>query len=932
MTESSDVLNEGSLVFLPENPSLGPGRLVPARRGTGWQVLMLESGATHACRAEMPPAPYPLPAGRAVQILEDGDLSGCVGEVVRQVAAPDGKRRRFAVVAEGIEVELDELLLAPLPAGEDLAARTLALSWDRPTDFFARRSLLQQLKMAYEDAEGLPTLVGARVRSFAHQVYAVRRVLWARTPRFVLADEVGLGKTIEAGLVLQALLAADPDLSVLVVAPGSMTRQWLCEVYLRLGARAFSIVKNLKDPIGPRSIVSTTLLNRQKRSWERLAERRWGMVIIDEAHQHPPGSRLYKLYRELAQNSDGLLVLSATPSKRETSGILGLLSLVAPERYSPDDQERLERLLEARREVWDKLDYQQQLREAPDFADIGAEELGEIADDWQPLLEGDTTAQGLLTRLRKGDVDAFDELQAYVEEHYRVDHRIIRTRRKTVEALGKKWCERRLEEVSYDPTPEESLLVKHVEDWVPEVAGLDSARRALCMVLLRLLTAAPEQVVSALSARMEALEAGTAESLEDRWWEELLSDPSPEEEHNLIEAILAQVAEAPGERAWLEQAVGLARDWQRSSPRGTRHEKALQWIENHLATHPDQKLLVFAGDRDEAQAFASTLTENLDTKVEAFHWVQTAKEEERLKKITVDFQRSQRRPVLVSDELGGEGRNFQMAEAVLHLQSPWSVARLEQRIGRLDRIGRDADRDVRSVVFVGPSAVEKQVHRTHSQVFGVHERSIGGLEFILPKLQRRIHESAASGAAALESQFDELSSEVDSAFREAEEDFDRSLDTSRIELERAAELVSILSELGGSDWQDPVQYWARALGMKARRMKSPSAQNEFEFKWEGAALRDSLQGIPHADLGDHRYVGTFDRSTALEREGLQYFTPGTAWSMHYWGLSRHRKLGASRSSDGIWELKAEGGSSRLSWSDSRSIPASGRTSPSMRVC
>ncbi|MFZ4630009.1 MAG: helicase-related protein, partial [Blastocatellia bacterium] len=484
------------------------------------------------------------------------------------------------------------------------------------------------------------------------------------------------------------------------------------------------------------------------------------MIVIDEAHQHPPGTPLYELYRGLSQRTEGLLVLSATPSKRETQGIFGLLSLVAPDQYPPGHESRLEALWLSRQEIWDRLGYHQALREAPDFEEMPQSAMEALAEDWAPLLDADETAGELLRQLRRGERAAFDELEAYVQEHYRIDHRIIRTRRRTVLALGQHLCERRLEVVEYDPGPGEALFVEHVEGMAPGIAILDAARRALAAIYLRLLRYPPVRVIKALQERLRSVRDRAASSRDDRWWTELLSDPSPEEEALLWTQILREVHPFPDEERWLEHALALAEAWSRETPNGARWEGTIEWIRAHLRTAPAKKVLVFTEDRDNAILFAGVLGERLKRTVDAFHWVASEEEEEKLRRVTSDFQRRPDRPVLVSDELGGEGRNFQMAEAVIHLECPWSVSRVEQRIGRLDRIGRDADRPVRSVVLLGPGSVERLVHRAHSDVFGVHARSIGGLEFLLPKLQKRIFEAAVSGDIAMTEELNALSAEL----------------------------------------------------------------------------------------------------------------------------------------------------------------------------
>lgn len=866
-------LYEYSLVFFKDNPDLGPARIVPNVGSGGAHLHILFSGATCSVRRETRVAPYPLPAGASVRYRARPESEPVAAQVLRELPQRPGDRRRFAILAGAEEFEADEAALEPVaPSADALSDRLKSGNWDTPTGFFARRGLLQQLKVWYEDSEGLPTLTGARVRSMAHQIYAVQRVLWARTPRFVLADEVGLGKTIEAGLILQALMASKQDLSVLVIAPGSMTRQWLCELYLRFGARAFQVVGDLDQRFGEQVIVSTTTLSRQPAAWARLTSRSWGMVVIDEAHQQPPGSPLYGLYRELSQRCEGLLVLSATPSKREIRGILGLLSLVAPDQYSPDDETRLRELWERRQDIWDRLGYHQRIREAPDFHEMPTSEFEAIAEDWGPLLQGDDAAAPLLERLRGGERPAFDELEAYVQEHYRVDHRIIRTRRRTIQSLGQRLCERTLEVVEYAPTADEALLIEHVEARIPEVAKLDLAFRALAATYVRLLRSGPARCLRGLQQRQKVIQHGPPRGSGPAWWNELLSDPSPEEEERLGERILREVGAFPEERAWLDHAVELAKAWNREGPLGARHRSAIEWIETHLKAHPTQKLLVFTEDREIARAFAEALGRRIRRTVEAFHWVASEGEEEQLKRITLEFQRSPARPVLVSDELGGEGRNFQMAEAVLHLDCPWAVARMEQRIGRLDRIGREADRPVRSVVFLGGGAIERQIHEVHAHIFRVHERSIGGLEFVLPDLQRRIFECALSGPEAMAAQQEALALVVERALRDADQDFDQSLDTSKHELERARELVEILHEIDGVARLEPIQYWARTLGLRAEPREGHDGTPEYRFTWTPAELNSPLTGWN--GTAARQDTGTFDRYQALEREDLQFFAPG----------------------------------------------------------
>ncbi len=118
-----------------------------------------------------------------------------------------------------------------MPVGEsnDPLQLLKTYRWDTPNNYVARWSMADIYARWFAVSGGFPAMLGARIMPLGHQIYAARRVLFDRTPRFILADEVGLGKTIEAGIIIQSLQAERRDFSVLVVAPGSMSRQWLTE-------------------------------------------------------------------------------------------------------------------------------------------------------------------------------------------------------------------------------------------------------------------------------------------------------------------------------------------------------------------------------------------------------------------------------------------------------------------------------------------------------------------------------------------------------------------------------------------------------------------------------------------------------------------------------------------------------------------------------
>ena len=202
-----------------------------------------------------------------------------------------------------------ELVLEAIAAGE----------WEGPLRFEARQRFVNALSRWHQASGGMPTLLGGRIHPVPHQLYAARKVLADEWPRHLLADEVGLGKTIEAGLAIQAMRGFRDDLRILVAAPGAMGRQWLCEMFVRFGEQVFALLdagRLALDEAGPlldngRVIVSFTALEVWPHLKEEILERDWDLVIIDEAHQVQPDSDLYQFLHKLSAASKGLLGLSA---------------------------------------------------------------------------------------------------------------------------------------------------------------------------------------------------------------------------------------------------------------------------------------------------------------------------------------------------------------------------------------------------------------------------------------------------------------------------------------------------------------------------------------------------------------------------------------------------------------------------------------------
>jgi ATP-dependent helicase HepA len=875
---------EGSLVRLSNNRQMGPGRVTAIGENQAdihfmWKGVnarvTLRTGGTER---------YVLPPGTEVKV-RDPILSSndTVARVVKLLEYNEtGQTLVYRIAVEDGETNISEDYLEPVQGKADSPLSILrSMTWSKLGEFALRWRMRRQLSIWYECSAGIPALFGARIIPVAHQIYAARRILLSSEPRFLLADEVGLGKTIEAGLVIEALTSMNPEMSVLVIAPGSMSRQWLCELYLRFGARAYThldLARYLQNGFdqtskmlreNDRIVVSATLLQQEPELAENLLHRFWDMVVVDEAHQYPPKSQFYQLLHSIARDSYGFLALSATPSKREIDGLTGLLALIKPDIYSPDDTEGLRQHLENQNQVWDLLSFTDRSLSAArtEGQPLNADDREFLAEEWENAFSGDTIVENLLSDLRSGDPNAAATLIAHVQEYHRLDHRIIRTRRATVQDPRREWAARTSQILEYQPDLAESVFIDHLSempDWSEE-PECSTALRALynsCGMQI------PKAILTFLNRRFEALIGDQSQLVSDNtdWLGILLADPGPTDEPAIISEIIHSTPAMKSEESWLKAAIGLISEWLQESEQPARLTNAKKWIQSHLTEDTNNQVLVFAQNSFVVVEIEQYLSQHFGKgSVDAFH---VDRSESELADVAQKFQRDPACRILVSDELGGEGRNFQNASAVVHFDTPWSVNRIEQRIGRLDRLGRSHSRPVLSLIMLGPSPIEQAILDIHRKVFAVFDQSIGGLEYILPRLQKEIGKSIASGSETLNLAQIKIASEVDTELSEVDEAFDLALDASRPQLEYAQEISDLLSEdVDDRETAKVIAGWARILGIGTKPLKDRS----WEFKWDIDQLVRPLPSLPDAGAF---FSGCFRRDQALKDEQFNFFAPG----------------------------------------------------------
>lgn len=247
----------------------------------------------------------------------------------------------------GLSGTSSEAELEPLGASHSPTptARLASRDLDNLVWFGCRENLrIAQLQNLRQGGH-LIALLSARVDLYPHQAFVAGTVLDDRRRRFILGDEVGLGKTIEAGVIIHDLLLANPNARILIICPGSLTQQWLCEIYSKFGGQVFTLPELHPDGStnwhsSPRIIVSMSHVLDSTAS--PLAELAWDLVVVDECHHLLNVPSLHEFVKHLARTVPSLLLLSAIPAQRRGHEFLRLLSLLEPDRFDADRAESVQ--------------------------------------------------------------------------------------------------------------------------------------------------------------------------------------------------------------------------------------------------------------------------------------------------------------------------------------------------------------------------------------------------------------------------------------------------------------------------------------------------------------------------------------------------------------------------------------------------------------
>jgi superfamily II DNA or RNA helicase len=627
------------------------------------------------------------------------------------------------------------------------------------------------------------SFASSRTQFFPHQFKPLLKFLDHPDKRILIADDVGLGKTIEAGYILRELEARQAVERVLVIVPARLAPKWKKEMRSRFEEH-FDIVRRPefmtmcerlqqgREPEPFRWIVSyETIRNEDVREALQSNQPQFDVLIVDEAHRlRNPETLQHKAGAVASGNSDAVVFLTATPVQNRLDDLWHLLNLLSPDEFA--DAEVFRRQIEANREL---ISAQRCLGLRPPDGSGALQTIDRFLQTESGRTLRDTAlAKSIRQRLKVESFQKRDivELQTDVSRLSPIAHVLTRTRKAEVLAnkslRSAQWIPVRL-------TESERQVYDDVEGlW--RVLSLQSGTSwGFEMSLLMAYRMAASCLPAAMSYFAERLTGnGSGESFAD-----VVEEAGEDEEPTTESAVGDLNIWSTVARDYLAEMVSKYRDAQAPDSKLDQLIEILKgiWEQDREGQKPLRKTVVFSFFRRTLEYLAKALkTRRVENRM--IHGRHPLEERE----VAIDaFLEQPEVLVLLTSEVGGEGIDLQRAAALVNYDLPWNPMVVEQRIGRIDRIGQNAER---ILVFnmVVENSIEERVLRRLLEKIEIFKESIGDLDPIIGEEIKRITAQALRG--------DLVGEEIDRAVEARGSALERSIVEARSMLSRVDSLLA----------------------------------------------------------------------------------------------------------------------------------------------
>jgi SNF2 family DNA or RNA helicase len=646
------------------------------------------------------------------------------------------------------------------------------------------------------------------VTPWKHQVRTYTRFVSQWPSRVLIADEVGLGKTISAGLILRQAMLSGLAKRVLILTPKSVQIQWQNELYEKFNLNVpiydgSSLVwrpvhggrNGSEKAVGrnewqdePVVLASSFLMRRAERQRELTEAEEWDLIVLDEAHharrrgagstQEKGPNALLGLMRKMQGKCRSLLLLTATPMQVHPVELWDLMDLLGlPEEWRRDDGIFLRYFQRASGNPGpEDLEYLASLFRSTErsFGELTETESAQILPDVSALKRKKALrALRDVSAIPRKTMDADTRRAAarLLQAASPLRHRMVRNTRELLRRYELPVPRRDPREVVVEMTAGEAALYTAVEDFIGDAyrSASPEKRSAVGFVMTvyrRRLASSFEALKRTLNGRLMRTGGITEEDAsQDETSDEVMSgeeaaclaaeasEGETVKERDRINDLLRRIAQLGTDskarrlKVELESCIGDGFD---SAIVFTQYTDTMEYLRDYLADQiPGMPVACYSGAGG-AWRDASG------------QWVHCSKEE--IKRRLRDRQVR----LLVCTDAAGEGLNLQFAGVLVNYDLPWNPMKVEQRIGRIDRLGQQRP-VIRVLSFAYKDTVEQDVFFTVGSRINLFQGIVGRLQPILSRLPRGFEELALADREARESARQRFIAELEQQVRDADE-------------------------------------------------------------------------------------------------------------------------------------------------------------------
>ena len=566
----------------------------------------------------------------------------------------------------------------------------LPWSFDADGQLFRLVSEAQRIRWAhlFDPALAVHTSI---VDPLPHQITAVYESMLTRQPlRFLLADDPGAGKTIMAGLLMKELIARGDLERCLVVCPGSLAEQWQDELNQRFQLR-FDIMTNDKLEASPTGnwFLETDLaiarLDKMARDEELQAKLQapgseWDLIICDEAHKMSATffggearyTKRHRLGQLLSTRTRHFLLLTATPHNGKEEDFRLFMALLDGDRFEGSFRDRAR---------------------TTDVSDLMRRMVKEklVTFEAKPLFP-ERHAVAMPYKLSAGETRLYEEVTDYVRDEFNRADALQNDKQTRTVGFALTILQRRLasspEAIYQSLRRRRERLQRHLQEVQSVRQGAQAATSfaadspLLDSEAIEDLDEAPDDEVSALEA--ELLDRATAAATVDELKAEIAS-------LRRLEALAQEVRTSGADKKWLELA-GLL-DWMfnpasaGSAAPANELPPGVSHTTNGVGASSDRKVVIFTEHRDTLNYLQRRITTRLGRE-DAVVVIHGGVHRDDRRRIQEEFRNNPEVHILLATDAASEGINLQRAHLMVNYDLPWNPNRIEQRFGRIHRIGQ----------------------------------------------------------------------------------------------------------------------------------------------------------------------------------------------------------------------------------------------------